>query len=88
MHWEFPWGVQWLRLHASYAEGAGSILSQGTKIPYGTRQKKKKIAFIEIEFLGHKYQELTLATELKKLSSTAVRELTEPWAGQEKQCGG
>ena len=52
------------------------------------QDKKKKIAFIEIEFLGHKYQELTLATELKKLSSTAVRELTEPWEGQEKQCGG
>lgn len=51
-------------------------------------KKKNKPAFIEIEFLGHKYQELTLATELKKLSSTAVRELTEPWAGQEKQCGG
>ena len=51
-----------------------------------TRPKKK--AFVKIEFLGHKYQELTLATELKKVSSTTVGELTEPWAGQEKQCGG
>ena len=27
--------VQWLRLHASSAEGAGSIPGQGTKIPAG-----------------------------------------------------
>ena len=36
--------VQWLRLRASTAEGAGSIPSQGPKIPHakGQSQKKKK----------------------------------------------
>ena len=36
--------VQWLRLHASTAEGMGSIPGQGTKIPHATwcRHKKKK----------------------------------------------
>ena len=33
-----PWGtslvVQWLRLHASNAEGVGSIPGVGTKIPH------------------------------------------------------
>ena len=35
--------VQWLRLHASSAEGEGSIPTQGTKIPHdlGNSQKKK-----------------------------------------------
>ena len=38
--------VQWLRLHASTAGGAGLTLSQGTKIPHaawcGQKKKKKK----------------------------------------------
>ena len=39
--------VQWLRLRASTAEGAGSIPSQGPKIPHakGQSQKKKKIHY-------------------------------------------
>ena len=39
--------VQWLRLHASTAEGLGSIPGQGTKIPhavwYGQKKKKMKV---------------------------------------------
>ena len=36
--------IQWLGLHASTAEGMGSIPGQGTKIPHATQhdQKKKK----------------------------------------------
>ena len=36
--------VQWLRLHTPNAGGTGSILGQGTKIPYavGAAIKKKK----------------------------------------------
>ena len=34
--------VQWVRLHASNAAGAGLIPGQGTKIPYALSQKKKK----------------------------------------------
>ena len=41
--WNFL-AVQWLGLHASTAEGMGSIPGQGTKIPhavrYGLRKKK------------------------------------------------
>jgi len=40
-----PWrSVQWLKLHASIAQGAGSIPRQGTKISYATwyNQKKKE----------------------------------------------
>ena len=33
--------VQWLRLLASTAEGAGSIPGQETKISHGTRHDKK-----------------------------------------------
>ena len=50
--------VQWLRLHTSYARGAGSILGQGTKVPHAVQcsQEKKKccsrlIAF-QLLFLG------------------------------------
>ena len=34
--------VQWLRLQASIAEGAGSIAGSGTKIPYAMQHGKKK----------------------------------------------
>ena len=34
--------VQWLRLHASSAGEAGSIIGWGTKIPRATRQSQKK----------------------------------------------
>ena len=34
--------VQWLRLHASDAGGAGSIPGQGTKIPHAARRGQKK----------------------------------------------
>ena len=34
--------VQWLELHASTAGGTGSILGQGTKIPWVTCAKKEK----------------------------------------------
>ena len=39
--------IQWLILHASIAEGAGSILGQGSSacliVPSKTKKKKKKI---------------------------------------------
>ena len=36
--------IQWLRLHASTAEGTGSTPGKGTKIPHASqvRQKKRK----------------------------------------------
>ena len=34
--------VQWLRLHASTAGGAGSIPGQGTKITHAARHSQKK----------------------------------------------
>ena len=34
--------VQWLRLHAPTAEGAGSIPGQGTKIPHAAGQKQQQ----------------------------------------------
>ena len=39
--------VQWLRLHASTAGGAGWIPGQGTKIPHAAwcSQKKKKVTY-------------------------------------------
>ena len=45
--------VQWLRLRASTAEGAGSIPSQGTNIPNakGQSQKKKKSITVITAFL-------------------------------------
>ena len=35
--------VQWLRLRASTAGGAGSIPGPGTKIPHAARLRQKKI---------------------------------------------
>ena len=37
-----PLVVQWLRLHTSNAEDAGSIPGQGTKIPHATQWGQKK----------------------------------------------
>ena len=37
-----PLAVQWLRLRASSAGGAGSIPSRETKIPHAARMAKKK----------------------------------------------
>ena len=45
--------VQWLRLHASIAGGAGSIPDRGTKIPHAMRcsqKKKKKFFFFVYDF--------------------------------------
>ena len=41
------WRIQWLRLHASPAGAAGSIASQGTKIPMPLSRKKKSIEKFE-----------------------------------------
>ena len=35
--------VQWLRLHASNAEGAGSIPDSGAKIPHDAQARRKRI---------------------------------------------
>ena len=43
--------VQWLRLHASNAEGAGLIPHQGTKIPHATSWLSQNI-FLKIRFPG------------------------------------
>ena len=40
--------VQWLRLRASNAGGAGSIPGGGTKIPHATGRGHKKIFFKSI----------------------------------------
>ena len=42
--------VQWLRIHASTAEGAGSVPGWGTKIPHATcgKRKKKNVASVVI----------------------------------------
>ena len=48
--------VQWLRHHASTAEGAGSIPSWGTKILHASRDSQKK-RFYEILYLKFKSQE-------------------------------
>ena len=48
--------VQWLRLHATNAEGAGSIPGQGTKIPHamwhGQKKKKTLKMSLRIELKG------------------------------------
>ena len=41
--------VQWLRLHASTAGGAGSIPGRGTKIPHAARYGQKK-KFLEFDY--------------------------------------
>ena len=43
--WETSLAVQWLRLHASNAEGAGSIPGQGTKITHDSLQSQIIIIF-------------------------------------------
>ena len=55
--------VQWLRLHASNAGGAGSIFGRGTKIPHvsGCSQKvkkkeKKKVWSQDLEAGSHKWE--------------------------------
>ena len=45
--------VQWLRLHASNAESAGSIPGWGTKIPYAV-QRGQKIKNIYIYMDEHR----------------------------------
>ena len=46
--------VQWLRLLASNAGGAGSVPGQGTKIAHAARprKKKRKIYAVELGFKG------------------------------------
>ena len=47
--------VQWLRLHASNAEGVGSIPGQGTKMPQNTDKKlinrNKKLTYFGNHFI-------------------------------------
>ena len=46
--------VQWLRLHACTAGGAGSITGQGTKIPcHVARPKKKKRVGSNVRVIAH-----------------------------------
>ena len=41
-----PWGVQWLRLHATTAGGVGSIPGRGTKIPHAGQCGQKIKGFV------------------------------------------
>ena len=58
--------VQWVRLHASNAAGAGLIPGQGTKIPYALSQKKKKKASC-ILGVNSLTEERKILTEERKL---------------------
>ena len=50
-NWGTSLAVQWLRLHASTAGGAGSIPGGGTKILHAVWCGQKKKNFIEIKFI-------------------------------------
>ena len=58
--------VQWVRLHASNAAGAGLIPGQGTKIPHALSQKKKKKALC-ILGVNSLTEERKILTEERKL---------------------
>ena len=58
--------VQWLRLHASNADGVGSIPGQGTKMPQKTDKKlinrNKKLTYFGNHFIMYISQIIMLYT--------------------------